>query len=512
MEKRILECLILLPVMLFASCASKTVVFADKEWNIDRSNGCLVSNDGVYNFTFGTTLVNPDMAIVASETDLGKYSGLSRYLGKILDAIGMSGSEVIAYVPERETMWVKLDSVYAHSRPKSITIKLDEEHPYTMWVGGDEKWDRTANEMYTYTYCLKRQKLLIIADVFDYGDEPLARITLLQTDTRRFRKIGLPKACSYPYNTVSMDCIEMISNWVDGHRDVSISDYRAGQFPAALPHEEQNVSEYLLLIGKADSCYMTGKYVESACYFRNAFRHSDFLQGKHLYNAACAASLAGQTNIAFTYLFRRAKTEPEWYISNPEEDQDLKNLRSDFRWAGFVDEVNRRKTAIEEGYDHELREELLEIAKTDQEVRYEYLNAINNHPEDKLLTDSLAGRMHEIDSLNLIKIDKILKEHGWPSRKIVGDANQAIWLVVQHSNRETIKRWLPLFHDAAGKGELGNDFVAMMDDRCAVWSGKPQKYGTQGYMRGGKFVVNTLLDAGKVDEWRKEAGLPPLDE
>ena len=97
--------------------------------------------------------------------------------------------------------------------------------------------------------------------------------------------------------------------------------------------------------------------------------------------------------------------------------KDLKNLRSDFRWAGFVDEVNRRKTAIEEGYDHELREELLEIAKTDQEVRYEYLNAINNHPEDKLLTDSLAGRMHEIDSLNLIKIDKILKEHGWPSRK-----------------------------------------------------------------------------------------------
>ena len=52
----------------------------------------------------------------------------------------------------------------------------------------------------------------------------------------------------------------------------------------------------------------------------------------------------------------------------------------------------------------------------------------------------------------------------------------------------------------------------MMEDRCAVWSGKPQKYGTQGYMRGGKFVVNTLLDAGKVDEWRKEAGLPPLDE
>ena len=83
---------------------------------------------------------------------------------------------------------------------------------------------------------------------------------------------------------------------------------------------------------------------------------------------------------------------------------------------------------------------------------------------------------------------------------------------MQHSNLETIQRWLPLFHEAAGKGELEKNFVAMMEDRCAVWSGKPQGYGTQGYMQSGKFVVNTLLDADIVGEWSKEVGLPPLDE
>ena len=52
-----------------------------------------------------------------------------------------------------------------------------------------------------------------------------------------------------------------------------------------------------------------------------------------------------------------------------------------------------------------------------------------------------------------------------------------------------------------------------MEDRCEMWRGRPQKYGSQGNNdENGVFVPYTLLDSTKVDEWRAEMDLPPLEE
>ena len=88
-----------------------------------------------------------------------------------------------------------------------------------------------------------------------------------------------------------------------------------------------------------------------------------------------------------------------------------------------------------------------------------------------------------------------------------------IWEVIQHTSLEAIEKYLPLFHNAAANNELNKSFVAMMEDRCDMWRNRPQKYGTQLIRNdNGESVPYTLLDPEKVDEWRKEMELPPLQE
>ena len=47
----------------------------------------------------------------------------------------------------------------------------------------------------------------------------------------------------------------------------------------------------------------------------------------------------------------------------------------------------------------------------------------------------------------------------------------------------------------------------------AVFEGRPQIYGSQlPQDEDGRYVPFELLDAQKVDDWRKEVGMEPLEE
>jgi hypothetical protein len=70
-----------------------------------------------------------------------------------------------------------------------------------------------------------------------------------------------------------------------------------------------------------------------------------------------------------------------------------------------------------------------------------------------------------------------------------------------------------LFQEAASKGDISKEGLAMMEDRMNMFEGKPQRYGSQIVDDGkGQKVVYQLLDASKVDEWRSEIGMEPLDD
>lgn len=112
------------------------------------------------------------------------------------------------------------------------------------------------------------------------------------------------------------------------------------------------------------------------------------------------------------------------------------------------------------------------------------------------------------DSFNLDKVSRILSETGYPRKSQVGEfAAQAVWLVIQHSDIDHLKQFLPQLEEACRQGDIAPALIATTKDRIDIREGRPQKYGTQ---RDGSGKLCPLLDASRVNEWRQEVGLPQI--
>lgn len=278
-------------------------------------------------------------------------------------------------------------------------------------------------------------------------------------------------------------------------------------------NRQDSIAIYNTFIFKADSCYMKQNFELASKFFDKAFSLGVKPVDKHLYNGACAAALSGDESAAFNRLFERVRLYPQWYSDQIGQDKDLQSLHTSPKWEILCDTLQSRKIFIERNYDHALKERLDSIHYRDQTPRHAYLAALRAVSQDTLLIKTRLVEMQRNDSINQIEVFDILDSYGWPSSEIVGGSNFAIWEVIQHTSLEAIEKYLPLFHKAATNNELNKSFVAMMEDRCDMWRNRPQKYGTQLIQNEkGVKVPYTLLDSEKVDEWRAEMNLPPMQE
>ncbi|MFD7407991.1 DUF6624 domain-containing protein [Streptomyces sp. NPDC059866] len=120
------------------------------------------------------------------------------------------------------------------------------------------------------------------------------------------------------------------------------------------------------------------------------------------------------------------------------------------------------------------------------------------------------GRHH--DHANAQVLRRIVGEHGWPGRSLVGeDGAEAAWqLALQADHLADFQRLaLRMLATAVERGEAPIQQWAHLHDRCAVNAGQPQLYGTQ--HRRGPTGVDTLLtqDPEHLDARRASVGLPP---
>ena len=271
--------------------------------------------------------------------------------------------------------------------------------------------------------------------------------------------------------------------------------------------------EYVELTTKADSLYMVGEYEASSETFGKALEMKDFIQPIHLYNGACAAALADDIETAFSRLYTKLEREKDWYSDNIANDEDLISLHDDSRWHILIDSLNLRKHRIEANFDKPLRRRLQMIMKTDQEVRIVFLAAHNRQPHDSIAEAEALHEMQRVDKLNQEQICKILDSRGFVGSDKVGNAVGTFWAVIQHSDVNIQKKYLPLFREAAQRGDIAKESVAMMEDRINMFEGKPQRYGSQiEEDEFGNPRLYKLLDESKVDEWRSEMGMEPLKD
>ena len=150
---------------------------------------------------------------------------------------------------------------------------------------------------------------------------------------------------------------------------------------------------------------------------------------------------------------------------------------------------------------------------TDQQYRSKVeVYKKNNATKQKI--DSLWTIQNSIDSINLKRLEEIIALHGQPGETLVGmDASTNSFLIIQHADLNTQKKYFPMIKEAALKNEVRPGAVAYLEDRILVCEGKMRCYGTQlHYTSDGKAELDPIEDEKNVDARRAAMGLGPIKE
>lgn len=280
----------------------------------------------------------------------------------------------------------------------------------------------------------------------------------------------------------------------------------------------QNQEKYSEFVKEAWSLYESKDFKQSAEKYKAAF---DQFDGKAYendrYNAACSYALAGDIENSFYHLLYLAETPKIKYrnLSHISTDTDLISLHSDDRWSKLIEIVKANKQEYEKNLDKPLVAKLDTIYQLDQSYRRQIGEIEGEYGRDSEEMKAHWKLIQETDSINLIKIKKILDERGWLSSKVIGgQGNSTLFLVIQHSDLETQLKYLPMMREAVKTGNASASSLALLEDRVSLRQGKRQIYGSQigRDLETGEYYVSPLIEPEKVNERRAEVGLGTIED
>ena len=162
-----------------------------------------------------------------------------------------------------------------------------------------------------------------------------------------------------------------------------------------------------------------------------------------------------------------------------------------------------------------LRKELETVYLADQQPRRSVNQIVKKYGFDSPQLDSLNRLIHQTDSLNLLKVQKIINTHGWLGKSEVGEiGNQTLLLIIQHSDLTVQEKYLPLLKKSVEKEESNGSDLALFEDKILVSQGKKQLYGSQVKRnpQTNQYELYPIEDEKNVDKRRKKMGLEPLAE
>lgn len=278
------------------------------------------------------------------------------------------------------------------------------------------------------------------------------------------------------------------------------------------PHISAQGPEYARYVQLAEANFLEKNFLSSAENYEKAFATiggkaypSDRLKAAESY------SLAGNADKSLFHLFQLAEKSNYNNLTKLKNSEAFKNLHGNPRWNDLLEKVRHNAG--------KLNSELIAILDTvqadDQKYRAEVDEIVNKYGPDSKEMKDLWKKLAVVDSINLLKVSKILDQHGWPGTETVGSKGAtAIFLVIQHADLQTQEKYLPLLKEAVKKGRVSPTYQAYLEDRMQLRQNKKQIYGTQLEVdpKTGKNRLLPLLDPKNVDKRREAVGLGPLEE
>ncbi len=328
----------------------------------------------------------------------------------------------------------------------------------------------------------KKNRRIICIDRYLSEGRTKGFVYVLQSESKRFPTLG-----SYHWDVSDSHNIEIAGGILEHLRKLTLKR-KKGDGRYTTPTSQ---NDYWALIFHADSLMDDGLYAEARPVYDMAFAEDRYILPSHLSTVAQRMIGIRNDEAALDYLSHRVRMEPDFY--EEPMPSTFPQLRDTF-------EVRQRKW----GYDLAQKQYLEWIFERDQYDRMLWLLASNKRTESPERVEKLARRTMDTDSTNLQLVSRILSLTGYPRKSKVGDfATLTVWMVIQHSDLGRIKQFLPQLEEAARRGDLAPAYVAATKDRIDIREGRPQKYGTQ--------FNCPLLDSLRVNEWRQEVGLPPIE-
>ncbi|WP_256012199.1 DUF6624 domain-containing protein [Desertivirga xinjiangensis] len=275
--------------------------------------------------------------------------------------------------------------------------------------------------------------------------------------------------------------------------------------------EIPKMKEYLSIIKNASNLYKIKCYKDAAAEYDRAFNLGDrFIRVADYYNSACCQALNNNSDRAIRNLSKAIMDGKYSNYTHILSDPDFKSLRKKREWGLLAEHVR-----VNELNKNRLSALLDSILEMDQNYRSNLDSVTKEFGAGSPKTKEYYQKMHELDSLNLLKVRPIIDSIGWPGPYEVGNkGGLAIFLVIQHSNAEVQEKYLPLMRSAAMKGNAILANLALLEDRVAISNGRKQLYGSQVFVdpKTNSYFLAPIEDEKNLNLRRKEMDLQPIEE
>ncbi|QES89706.1 DUF6624 domain-containing protein [Rhizosphaericola mali] len=268
---------------------------------------------------------------------------------------------------------------------------------------------------------------------------------------------------------------------------------------------------------EANDLYSEGKYKEALLAYSETFSNYplDSVDPTSFYKAAEDACKLNELDSAIKYLGFYAEMCKVPQLTIMRLNVNFKKLHSFIQWPEFEKLLQQKDDSIAQlnHYNLALRHQLDEMWYDDQHYRY-LVTFDSSIIEDSKKVDSLWTLADISDSINIMRLKKLLDQYGWLTKKQVGDVSFVQWMIIQHSDKSIIDKYLPLLKKQAEKGEVKKADVALTIDRANIYAGKKQIYGSQityaDKDKGRPAYIAPLEDPDNVDARRAKMDLEPI--
>jgi hypothetical protein len=289
---------------------------------------------------------------------------------------------------------------------------------------------------------------------------------------------------------------------------------------------QYDTSKYMLMWTGEDSILVpkpdkADKYFEEGKYYLAIIEYKKKLLNEvsvgTLQRLAESYVMLNSKDSAFYFLYRASVLDSTGSILN---DGDLYPLIADKRWQSLstklLKQIELKKGARYKNLSGTLK--LLEMKIKDQAYYTQIETVEKTYRKTKNSVDStilmeLRNYKNTLNKSNLMELEKLIRKYGWPKKSIFGiSASSAAFLIIQHSNIEVQKKYLPVLEGACKINEAEWQDYALMKDRILISEGKLQIYGSQVKFNqeNGQYELYPIEDERNVDERRKKVGLTPL--